>query len=147
MASTHPKNISQHGNLPQIGVKIKNCLSCHHLALVCFGFEERRGDSSQRGRFWWSFGTTPWVLVVEADPRQPKNPQVPFFFGLLRSVWLFKFVPKEVKSWNLENSWIFKTRIKSLHATTFFEIKRGLIGLIRNSINAGWCDRKSVFNP
>ena len=33
MVSTHLKNISQNGNLPQIGVKIKNVWN-HHLATL-----------------------------------------------------------------------------------------------------------------
>ena len=35
MVSTHPKNISQNGNLPQIGVKIKNIWN-HHLGILHF---------------------------------------------------------------------------------------------------------------
>ena len=34
VVSTPLKNISQHGNLPQIGVKNKKYLSCHHLVLL-----------------------------------------------------------------------------------------------------------------
>ena len=33
VVSTHLKNISQNGNLPQIGMKIKNIKKKHHLAL------------------------------------------------------------------------------------------------------------------
>ena len=38
MVSTHPKNISQMGNLPQVGVEIKNIRN-HHLALNAPKFE------------------------------------------------------------------------------------------------------------
>ena len=34
VVSTQLNNISQNGNLPQIGVKIKKYLSCHHLVIV-----------------------------------------------------------------------------------------------------------------
>ena len=32
VVSTHLKTITQNGNLPQVGMKIKKYLSCHHLA-------------------------------------------------------------------------------------------------------------------
>ena len=39
MVSTHLKNISQNGNLPQLGMKIKNIWN-HHLVLLIKGIEE-----------------------------------------------------------------------------------------------------------
>ena len=37
LVSTHLKNISQNGNLPQVGVKIKN-ISNHHLVIFVHPF-------------------------------------------------------------------------------------------------------------
>ena len=145
MVSTHPKNISQHGNLPQIGMKMKNVWN-HHLALLCFGFEERRGILHSEAVFDDHLGQRHGCWWLRSTQENPKPPGTVLFWLVLECVAI-QIRPKRSQVLKPWNSWIFKTRIKSLHATTFFEIKRGLIGLIRNSINAGWCDRKSVFNP
>jgi len=36
------KNMSQNGNLPQVGVKNKKCLSCHHV--VCHNPPEKNKE-------------------------------------------------------------------------------------------------------
>ena len=54
MVSTHLKNISQNGNLPQVGVKMKNIWN-HHLAKECY----------------------PYMIPIETTPINGMKPPLP----------------------------------------------------------------------
>ena len=63
VVSTDLKNISQNGNLPQVGVKIKNIWN-HHLEE---GLEETTGVGGETTRWFWRPGN-----ILEMEIQQQK---------------------------------------------------------------------------
>ncbi len=66
VVSTHLKNISQNGNLPQIGVKIKNIWN-HH---------PENQEMSKKIKDWAFFCRKTWLVLVGNQWRQVYFPQV-----------------------------------------------------------------------
>ena len=111
MVPTHLKNISQNGNLPQIGVKIKNVWN-HHLVLLYIYSSSLWSPENLIQEACSSFWSTP-IEEVSIAPQKiqepisspgPKNPQSFWIFGWhWKTPDLLKFstfkTEKQVEGW------------------------------------------------
>ena len=123
MVSTHLKNISQNGNLPQVGVKIKINIWNHHLAFPskpsvasALGTSECPGSGTLGGIRWFDGFVSPFTSRTSAAPsstaiiqRSPVDKLVCTIFtwseAKRNQIWCWWH--KMIGSWEIESVFSF----------------------------------------